>query len=419
MKRKTPKNPIGDPGLGQTDRPPDWISLVLWRRLDHAAGVSRTIYFDYNATTPPDPAVYAAMLPLLEETWGNPSSVHHVGRRARALLDDARDRAAGLLGVRPGELIFTSGGTESNNLAIFGAARALQSKGKHLITSAIEHQAVLQVFDRLEQREGFSVTRLPVDAQGRVSVESVRQAIRPDTILVSIMAANNEIGTLQPVPDIGALCRAKGVVFHTDAVQWFGKEPVTTLDQFNANLVSVCAHKFHGPKGAGLLYIRSPLHLNPLIYGGGQENDLRAGTENVAGFIGLTEALVRFVPRPVFDPSHLTPLTDRLRQAVAALPGCELVSPPVHCLSNTVAFVVAGADNFALLAGLDVEGICASSGSACSAGAQVPSHVVVALGKPDRANSLVRFSLGRESSPAEVETVCARLPEIIRRAQLG
>jgi len=393
--------------------------LVFHVSILHAAGVPRTIYFDYNATTPLDPAVRAAMLPLLEDAWGNPSSVHHVGRRARALLDDARDRAAGLLGVKPSELTFTSGGTESNNLAIFGAARARQAKGKHLITSAIEHHAVLQAFDSLEEREGFTVTRLPVDSQGRVSVESVRQAVRPDTILVSIMAANNEIGTLQPVAEIGALCRDKGIVFHTDAVQWFGKEPVLALEQFHADLVSVCAHKFHGPKGAGLLYIRSPLQLNPIIHGGGQENELRGGTENVAACIGLSEALARFVPRPVFDSFHLKPLTDRLRQAVAALTGCELVSPPVGCLSNTVSFVVAGADNFALLAGLDVEGVCASSGSACSAGAQIPSHVVAALGKPDRANSLVRFSLGRASSPAEVELVCALLPGVVCRAQLG
>jgi len=235
--------------------------------------VPRTIYFDYNATTPLDPAVRAAMLPLLDEAWGNPSSVHQVGQRARALLDDARDRAAGLLGTKPSELIFTSGGTESNNLAIFGAVRALKAKGKHLITSAVEHDAVLEGFDYLEKREGFAVTRLPVDAEGRVSVDSLKRALRPDTILVSIMAANNEIGTLQPVAELGALCREKGVVFHTDAVQWFGKEPVTSLSQFNADLVSVCAHKFHGPKGAGLLYIRSPLHLDPIFFGGGHENE--------------------------------------------------------------------------------------------------------------------------------------------------
>jgi cysteine desulfurase len=381
--------------------------------------VPRTIYFDYNATTPLDPAVRAAMMPLLEDIWGNPSSVHHLGRRARAFLDDGRDQAAELLGTKPSELIFTSGGTESNNLAIFGAARALQAKGKHLITSAIEHHAVLNAFDQLEKFEGFSVTRLPVDSKGRVSVDDVRKAICPDTILVSIMAANNEIGTLQPVAEVGALCRDKGVIFHSDAVQWFGKEPVTGLDQFNADLISICAHKFHGPKGAGLLYIRSPLHLRPLIVGGGQENETRGGTETVASIIGLVEALNRFVPAPVFDAAHLLPLKDRLCSFIASLPGCELVSPKDNCLVNTVSFVVSGADNFSLLAGLDVEGICASSGSACSAGSLEPSHVVAALGKSALANSLVRFSLGRFSSLEEVASVCELLPVVIRRAQLG
>jgi cysteine desulfurase len=381
--------------------------------------VPRTIYFDYNATTPLDPTVRAAMLPLLDEAWGNPSSVHHVGQRARALLDDARDRAAGLLGTKPSELIFTSGGTESNNLAIFGAVRALKAKGKHLITSAVEHDAVLEGFDYLEKREGFAVTRLPVDAGGRVSVDSLKRALRPDTILVSIMAANNEIGTLQPVAELGALCREKGVVFHTDAVQWFGKEPVTSLGQFNADLVSVCAHKFHGPKGAGLLYIRSPLHLDPIFFGGGHENEQRAGTENLLAIVGLVAALERFVKTPIFERSGLVACQNRLREAVAGIAGCELVSPAEHCLANTVAFVVAGADSIALLAGLDMEGICASSGSACSAGSLEPSHVIVALGKPERANSLVRFSLGRASTLAEVATVCAVLPEIIRRARLG
>ncbi len=379
----------------------------------------RTIYFDYNATTPLDPAVRESMLPFLTEVWGNPSSVHHVGRRARALLDDARDRAAILLGTKPSELIFTSGGTESNNLAIFGAARSRAGRGKHLITSAIEHHAVLHCFDYLEKKAGFQVTRLPVDGAGRVSVEAVRQAIRPDTSLVSIMAANNEIGTLQPVAEIGALCRAKGIIFHTDAVQWFGKEPVASLDQFQADLVSVCAHKFHGPKGAGLLYIRSPLHLDPVAFGGGHENEQRAGTENLAGIAGLVAALERFVRLPVFDPVKLATLRAELRSVIATVNGCTLVSPSSGCLNNTVSFVVAGADSIALMAGLDVEGVCASSGSACSAGSLEPSHVIVALGRPETANSLVRFSLGRDSTAAEVAEVAELLPEVIRRAQLG
>jgi len=387
----------------------------------------RTIYFDCNATTPLDPAVRDAMLPYLGEVWGNPSSVHHVGRKARALLDDARDRAAKFLGAKPSEIVFTSGGTESNNLAIFGTARALKSNGKHLITSAIEHDAVLQSFDYLEKKEGFEVTRLPVNSEGRVSPDDLIRAIRADTVLFSVMAANNEIGTIQPVAALGAICRERGIVFHSDAVQWFGKEPFENVAQFNADLVSVCAHKFHGPKGAGLLYIKSPLHPDPILFGGGHENERRAGTENLAGIVGLVAALEKFVKPPIFEKSKLKPLAVNLISAIEKIDGCEIVSPnriagnlaPPICLANTVSFVVRGADSIALLAGLDVEGICASSGSACSSGSIEPSHVILAIGKKDLANSLVRFSLGRDSTAEEIDFVCDSLPEIIRRAQLG
>jgi cysteine desulfurase len=379
----------------------------------------RTVYFDYNATTPLDPAVRAAMLPFLDGFWGNPSSVHHLGRKARALLDDARDRVAKFLGAKPSEIIFTSGGTEANNLAIFGTVRALKAKGKHIITSAIEHHAVLQCFDYLEKNEGFTVSRLPVDVNGRVSVSDLRSAIRPDTVLVSIMAANNEIGTLQLVAELGAVCRERKIVFHTDAVQWFGKEPFDNIGQFNADLVSVCAHKFHGPKGAGLLYIKSPLHPDPILFGGGHENERRAGTENLPAIIGLVAAMEKFVKMPVFDRTILKPLVEKLITAVEKIPGCELVSPREQSLANTVAFTVRGSDGIALMAGLDVEGICASSGSACSAGSLEPSHVILALGKSESANSLVRFSLGRDSTAEEVDFVYAVLPEIIRRAQRG
>jgi len=379
----------------------------------------RTVYFDYNATTPLDPAVREAMLPFLGEVWGNPSSVHHVGRKARALLDDARDRAAKFLGAKPSEIIFTSGGTEANNLAIFGTARALKAKGKHLITSAIEHHAVLQCFDYLEKNEGFSVTRLPVDGNGRVSVADLNKAIRPDTVLVSVMAANNEIGTIQPVAELGAVCNERGIIFHTDAVQWFGKEPVENILQFNADLVSVCAHKFHGPKGTGLLYIKSPLHPNPVLFGGGHENERRAGTENLPAIIGLVAAIEKFVQPPVFPREKFQPLTAKLIATIEKIDGCKIVSPHENCLANTVAFVVRGTDGIALMAGLDMEGICASSGSACSAGSLEPSHVILATGRKKSANSLVRFSLGRDSSEAEVDFVCSLLPEIIRRAQLA
>lgn len=379
-----------------------------------------TIYFDYNATTPLDPVVRAAMMPCFDEIWGNPSSVHRVGQNARAALDDWRDRAANLLRAKPSEIIFTSGGTESNNLAILGTARCRAGQGKHLITSTIEHHAVLRCFDYLERRENFVVTRLPVDRTGRVAPESLAAALRPDTTLVSIMAANNEIGTIQPVAALGEICRQHGVLFHTDAAQWFGKEPVENVAQFNADLVSVCAHKFHGPKGAGLLFIRSPLHPEPILFGGGQEHERRAGTENLPAIAGLVTAMENFVVRPVFDRTRLAPLTERLITAGSTIAGLQFVGSRQERLANTAAFVMSGTDNIALMACLDLEGICASSGSACSAGSLTPSHVVAALGLDQTlANSLIRFSLGRDSTAAEVETVIARLPAILQRATTG
>lgn len=376
----------------------------------------RTIYFDYNATTPLDSGVRRAMLPFLGDIWGNPSSIHHVGRRARALLDDARDRAALVLGCKPSEIIFTSGGTESNALAIFGTARLLKYKGRHIITSAIEHHAVLASCEFLAKTEGFELTILPVDREGFVSPDALKQAIRKDTILVSIMPANNEIGTIQPVAELGLICRQYGVVFHTDAVQWFGKEPFQSIQQFNADLVSVCAHKFHGPKGAGLLFIRSPLHPLPILFGGGHENERRAGTENLAAIVGLVYALEQFVRDPVFRRSRLQPLADILRGVAGQMPGVTLLGPGSQCLANTVAFVVAGGDAIALLARLDLEGICASSGAACSAGSLEPSHVVKALGfEEDLAKSLIRFSLGRDSTIREVNIVAQLLPEVVSK----
>ncbi len=378
----------------------------------------RSIYFDYNATTPLDPRVREAMLPFLDEVWGNPSSIHHVGRKARALLDDARDRAANVLGCKPGEVIFTSGGTESVNLALFGAARRLKSKGRHLITSSIEHPAVLHSCQYLCRNEGFEVTVLPVNPEGFVSPDSLKETLRPDTILVSIMAANNEIGTIQPVAELGALCRERDVLFHTDAVQWFGKEPFDGIQQFNADLVSICAHKFHGPKGAGALFCRSPLHPEPLLFGGSHENERRAGTENLAAIMGFVLALELFVRQPVFSKPDLTPLSGRLIAAIDRIPGARFVGSRHQRLINTVSLVVEGADSIALLAGLDLEGICASSGSACSAGSLEPSHVISALGLNDSlAGSLIRFSLGRKSSLDEVDYVSGVLRSVVGRSQ--
>ena len=380
----------------------------------------KPVYFDYNATTPLDPLVREAMRPYLDGIFGNPSSVHRIGRQARSLLDDARDRAARVLGAKPSEVVFTSGGTESNNLAIFGTARFRKPKGRHLITTMIEHHAALHCFNYLEAKEGFEVTRLPVGRDGRVTVESLRKALREDTILVSVMAANNEIGTVQPVAELGALCRECGVIFHTDAVQWFGKEPFQSVAQFNADLVSICAHKFHGPKGAGALYIRSPLQPDPILFGGGHEHERRAGTENLLAIVGLVAAMERFVRTPVFQTEHLAPLTTRMADFVGRLPGVELASPVTGRLANTVAFVVERSDSIALMAGLDLVGICASSGSACSAGSLEPSHVILALGfTPRLANALVRFSLGRDSTLAEVERMEELLPQVLKRVQTG
>jgi cysteine desulfurase len=377
-----------------------------------------TIYFDYNATTPPDAGVRAAIEPFLTEIWGNPSSVHHVGQKARAFLDEARDRTAAVFQCKPSEVIFTSGGTESNNLAIIGTARSLKSKGRHLITSAIEHHAVLHSCEYLARKEGFELTVLPVTHDGFIEVDTLAKALRDDTILVSLMAANNEIGSLQPVAELGALCRERGVLFHTDAVQWFGKEPFQSIDQFNADLVSICAHKFHGPKGAGALFVRSPLHPDPLLFGGNHENERRAGTENLPAIMGFAEALERFARPPVFSKAALQPMIERLRKSLQSLEGARLVSPARQCLCNTLAFVVEGADSISLLAGLDMEGVCASSGSACSAGSIEPSHVVSAMGfEASLAHALVRLSLGRHSTVGEVEEVERILPDVISRVR--
>jgi cysteine desulfurase len=377
----------------------------------------KTIYFDYNATTPLDPAVRKAMLPFLGEIFGNPSSVHHVGRQARALLDDARDRVASVWRAKPSEVVFTSGGTESNNLAVFGAARLLREKGRHLITSSIEHHAVLHCFQYLARKEGFEVTYLPVNSEGIVSPDDLKKALRPDTTLVSIMSANNETGSIQPAPVIGEICHSRGVIFHTDAVQSFGKQPFEDIHQFNADLVSVCAHKFHGPKGTGALFIKSPLLPDPIAFGGGHENERRAGTENVAGVIGLAAAMEQFVKTPVFDAAKLSPMTNGLIDFIQTLEGVTFRGSLRERLSNTVAFTVAGCDSIMLLAGLDMEGVCASSGSACSAGSLEPSHVMSAMGvDKNSANSLVRFSLGRDSTMAEVQTAGAIFKNVINRA---
>ena len=291
----------------------------------------------------------------------------------------------------------------------------MKPKGGHIITSAIEHHAVLHTVEYLVNKEGFEVTVLPVDAEGVVNAQDLENAIRDDTILVSVMAANNETGTIQPVSELGAICKKHDILFHTDAVQWFGKEPFENIQQFNADLVSVCGHKFHAPKGVGALYIKSPLLPDPILFGGGHENERRAGTENLSGIAGFVEAMERFVKKPVFSRVNIQPLTDRI-SILKEIEGVNLTSPISCKLANTISFTVSGTDSMTLLAALDMEGICASSGSACSAGSLNPSHVISAMGRSDEeANSLIRFSLGRETLDEDVDFVLDTFPKIIER----
>lgn len=376
----------------------------------------RTVYLDYNATTPLDERVWESMLPHLRGHFGNPSSIHRIGRDAKAHLDESRYSLSELWHCKPSEIVFTSGGTESNNLAIFGTARLRKTQGRHLICSAIEHHAVLHCFEYLAQNEGFDLTLLPVDSEGRVDPQSVHKAIRNDTQLVSVMAANNEIGSIQPIAEIGNICRDRGVLFHTDAVQWFGKEPVESIHQFNADLVSVCAHKLHGPKGSGALFIRSPLLPDKILFGGAHENERRAGTENLPAIVGLVEALKQFSCPPVFSQNHIDEAKHHLRTSLLSIPEVEILTPQTGSLRNTLSFTVNGCDSIGLLAGLDLEGICASSGSACSVGSLEPSHVVLAMGiSRNKANALVRLSLGKDNSQEDLDYAIETLPRVLKR----
>ena len=370
------------------------------------------IYLDYNATTPLAPEALAAMLPHLETRFGNPSSIHRAGRDARAAVDDARDRIAGLLGARPHEIIFTGGGTESDNLAVIGLARA--GKGRHLITTRAEHHAVLQAFEHLERREGFAVTYLPIDHSGRIDVSQLGDAIRPETTLVSIMSANNETGTRQPVVEAARLCRERGVLFHCDAIQSFGKEalPVAQFDAF-----SLAAHKFYGPKGAGLLYLRSGLTLERLQHGGSHESERRPGTENVAAIAGMAAAAEAILPGMAGEQERQGALRDRLWEGVhRAAPDAVMNGHPSEKLANTLNVSFPGIDGEGLLMNLDLAGVCASSGSACLAGSIVPSHVLMAMGaSQELARSTVRFSLGKGTTVEEIDATVAVLPEILER----
>ena len=378
------------------------------------------VYLDYNATTPLAPEALRAMMPLLREFCGNASSIHAAGRRARAAVDDSRERLASLLGTKAHEIIFTSGGTEACNLAILGLARAHAPRGRHIITSAVEHHAVLHACESLKHYEGFDLTILPVDSLGRVDPEDLDSAMRPDTVLVSVMHANNETGTIQPVEELAAICRARRVCFHTDAIQSFGKLPVRPND-LGVSAISLAAHKFYGPPGAGALYLRSGVAISRIAHGGSHENTRRPGTENVAAIVGMVAAAELSESRRSDDEPRLRALRDQLWQGIRTrFPTAVRNGHPEQTLVNTLNVSFPGLDGEALLIGLDLEGVCASSGSACMVGSVQPSHVLAAMGvEPRVASSTVRFSFGIHSSESHIEHCLRALETVVeRQAQL-
>jgi cysteine desulfurase len=372
------------------------------------------IDLDANATTPLDEAALEAMLTCLRGCHGNPSSIHHAGRQSRAVIDSARDALAGLLGCRPHELIFTGSGTESDNLAILGLARAHSPKGRHVVTCQTEHHAVLHAFDYLEAHEGFSVTRLGVDSNGALSPEALEAALRPDTTLVSVMSANNETGVCHPLEALSKVCRAAGVLFHCDGIQSFGKEPLD-LSLFDA--LSLAAHKFYGPKGVGALYLRSGIAIQSLQLGGAQESQRRPGTENAAGIAGLAAAARVALERMEADARRVKPLRDLLEERIGAnCPGVEFNGVQSRRLWNTSNVTFPGSDAESLLMALDMEGVWASSGSACMVGSMQPSHVLQAMGRcPARAGSSIRFSLGRSITLEAVEAASSKIERVWNR----
>ena len=374
------------------------------------------IYLDYNATTPLCEEAREAMRPYLERHYGNPSSVHAAGREARAGVDNARDSLADLLGAKPRELIFTSSGTESNNLAVLGLARAHGDRGRHLICASTEHHAVLQAFEHLGRREFFEVTFLPVDEKGLVDPEELNRAIRDDTILVSIMTANNETGVLQPMAELAGVCRDRGVLLHSDMVQSFGKVE-TRLDDSGFAAASLAAHKFHGPKGAGLLYLRAGVPIEPVLFGGAHENQRRPGTENVPAIVGMAAAAEWTLRDRAQEQERQRALRDLLWKRIAeSFPDATQNGDVSHRLANTLNVSFAGHSSETILMAIDLEGVCASSGSACMVGSVVASHVLLAMGLPaSLASSAVRFSLGRETTEEEIDQAGAMVRRVMDR----
>ena len=372
------------------------------------------IYLDYNATTPLCDVAREAMLPYLDRLFGNPSSVHAAGRETRAAIDNARDKLAALLRVKPNEIIFTSGGTESCNLAVFGLARCRMQRGGHVISAKTEHHAVLNAIEHLEKQEAFEVTWLNVSRDGIIDLDQLADAIRPETRLVSIMNANNETGVIQPIREISHICRERGVLLHMDMVQSFGK---IDADLSLVDAASFAAHKFYGPKGVGFLFLRSGLSIQPIMFGGAHENERRPGTENVAAIVGMAAAAEWTLRGCQQEQEREAQLRDELWTRIAEnVPDAKQNGANAPRLANTLNVSLLGIDSEMLLIALDLEGVCASSGSACMVGSVVASHVLLAMGLPmERARSAVRFSLGKWTTADEIKAAGDAVRKIVDR----
>ena len=374
------------------------------------------IYLDNAATTRLSRRALAAMLPFMEGEQGNPSSLHSYAREARKALERARGQVAHCIGAEEGEIVFTSGGSEGNNYLLRGSIEANRERGRHVITSAVEHPSVLNTLYVMEKQGGIQLTVLPVDGYGRVSVADLFTAIRADTVLVSVMLANNEVGTLQPVSSIGNLCRERDILFHVDAVQGAGHMPLD-VQTLGADLLTISAHKFHGPRGAGAAYVRKGTNISSLIIGGEQEKHRRAGTENVAGAVGLAEALTEQIETMEQEKVRLHDLSHRLIDGIlSAIPDCQLTGHPIERLPGIVSFLFENVSTDELLALLDMQGIAASAGSACTAGSNEPSHVLQAMGLLDgRRCAPLRLSMGRFTKEDDVDRVLDVLPKTVAR----
>jgi cysteine desulfurase len=374
----------------------------------------KRIYLDYAATTPTDPEVVKAMLPYFTDSFGNASSLYSYGQENKAALDEVREKIAGAIGAKPDEIIFTSGGSEADNTALTGIAWANKARGNHIITTTIEHHAVLETCNFLS-KNGFNITYVPVNKYGIVEPRDIEDAITPKTILVSVMHANNEVGSIQPIAEISRIAHETGVYFHTDAVQTVGHIPVD-VNKLGADMLSVSAHKFYGPKGVGFLYARAGTRFEPFIHGGAQENGRRASTENVAGIIGLAKALELAVENLDCEILRQTALRDRLINGLLDIGMVQLNGHTSQRLPNNVNVSIDYIEGESMLLNLDLEGICVSTGSACSSTSQEPSHVLSAIGiPPDKARCSLRFTMGKGTQNADIDRVLQVMPSIVAR----